>query len=44
MLEVKGRSDLPGVKVYTLRLFPDERGFFSEALRRNWKELWERMR
>jgi len=39
MLEVKERSDLPGVKVYTLRLFPDERGFFSEALRRDWKEF-----
>ena len=39
MFEVKERSDLPGVKVYTLRLFPDERGFFSEALRSDWKEL-----
>ncbi|MCL0092616.1 dTDP-4-dehydrorhamnose 3,5-epimerase family protein [Dehalococcoidia bacterium] len=39
MLEVKEYSDLPGVKVYTLRLFPDERGFFSEALRSDWKEL-----
>ncbi|MCL0103002.1 dTDP-4-dehydrorhamnose 3,5-epimerase family protein [Dehalococcoidia bacterium] len=39
MLEVKEYSDLPGVKVHTLRLLPDERGFFSEALRRDWKEL-----
>ena len=39
MLEVKEYSDLPGVKVHTLRLFPDERGFFSEALRSDWKEL-----
>lgn len=39
MLEVKEYSDLPGVKVHTLRLSPDERGFFSEAIRRDWKEL-----
>ncbi len=39
MLEMKEHSDLPGVKVYTLRLFPDERGFFSAALRRDWKEF-----
>ncbi|MCL0048434.1 dTDP-4-dehydrorhamnose 3,5-epimerase family protein [Dehalococcoidia bacterium] len=39
MLEVKEHSDLPGVKVYTLRLLPDERGFFSEALRSDWKEF-----
>lgn len=31
--------DLPGVKTYDLRLFPDERGFFSEALRKDWGEL-----
>jgi len=28
--------DLPGVKTCDLRLFPDERGFFSEALRSDW--------
>jgi len=33
--------DLPGVKTYDLRLFPDERGFFSEALRKDWNELLE---
>ncbi|MCL0039028.1 hypothetical protein M1O57_05405 [Dehalococcoidia bacterium] len=31
--------DLPGVKTYDLKLIPDERGFFSEALRSDWKEL-----
>ncbi|MCL0074337.1 dTDP-4-dehydrorhamnose 3,5-epimerase family protein [Dehalococcoidia bacterium] len=31
--------DLPGIKTYDLTLLPDERGFFSEALRRDWKEL-----
>ncbi|MFC1934337.1 dTDP-4-dehydrorhamnose 3,5-epimerase family protein [Chloroflexota bacterium] len=39
MLEVNEYSDLPGVKVYSLRLFPDERGFFCEALRSDWKEF-----
>ena len=33
--------DLPGVKTYDLRLFPDERGFFSEALRKDWSQLLE---
>jgi dTDP-4-dehydrorhamnose 3,5-epimerase-like enzyme len=33
MLEVKEHSALPGVRVYALRLLPDERGFFSETLR-----------
>jgi dTDP-4-dehydrorhamnose 3,5-epimerase len=31
--------DLPGVKTYDLKVIPDERGFFSEALRNDWKEL-----
>jgi dTDP-4-dehydrorhamnose 3,5-epimerase-like enzyme len=39
MLEVKEHSDRPRVRVYALRLLPDERGFFSEALRNDWKEL-----
>ncbi len=39
MLAVKEYSDLPGVKVYSLSLLPDERGFFCEALRRDWTEL-----
>nr|MDO8081175.1 dTDP-4-dehydrorhamnose 3,5-epimerase family protein [Candidatus Freyarchaeota archaeon] len=30
---------LLGVKTYDLRILPDERGFFLEALRRDWKEL-----
>ncbi len=33
--------DLPGVKTYDLRVIPDERGFFSEAARRDWGELLE---
>ncbi|WXG41701.1 MAG: dTDP-4-dehydrorhamnose 3,5-epimerase family protein [Candidatus Freyarchaeum deiterrae] len=38
MVEVK-EYDLPGVKTYNLGILPDERGFFSEVLRRDWKEL-----
>ena len=30
---------LDGVKVYELKKFPDERGFFTELLRRDWKDL-----
>ncbi|MBT9149669.1 MAG: hypothetical protein DDT27_01317 [Dehalococcoidia bacterium] len=26
--------NLPGVKTYDLKVIPDERGFFSEAMRR----------
>ena len=32
---------LKGVKTYELNILPDERGFFAEALRRDWKELLE---
>ena len=32
---------LKGVKVYELKILPDERGFFAEALRQDWKELLE---
>ncbi|MDH5389915.1 MAG: dTDP-4-dehydrorhamnose 3,5-epimerase family protein [Candidatus Bathyarchaeota archaeon] len=32
---------LKGVKTYELNILPDERGFFAEALRKNWKELLE---
>ncbi len=32
---------LKGVKVYELKILPDERGFFVEALRRDWKQLLE---
>jgi len=30
---------LKGVKTYELKIRPDERGFFAEALRKDWKEL-----
>lgn len=40
MLEVR-EYDLPGVKTYDLRILPDERGFFAEALRKDWGELLE---
>ena len=30
---------LPGVKVCELKVIPDERGFFTEALRKDWSEL-----
>jgi len=32
---------LKGVKAYELKILPDERGFFAEALRQDWKELLE---
>lgn len=32
---------LKGVKTYELNILPDERGFFAEALRKDWKELLE---
>jgi len=32
---------LKGVKTYELNIIPDERGFFTEALRKDWKELLE---
>lgn len=31
--------ELPGVKVFDLKTRPDERGFFAEAFRIDWKEL-----
>ncbi len=31
--------ELPGVKTYDIKMLPDERGFFSEALREDWKDL-----
>jgi len=40
MSEVR-EYDLPGVKTHDLRLMPDERGFFSEAIRKDWGELLE---
>lgn len=30
---------LPGVRVYRLKILPDERGFFAEALRQDWKAI-----
>jgi len=30
---------LDGIKVYELKKIPDERGFFTELLRRDWKDL-----
>ncbi len=32
---------LKGVKAYEINILPDERGFFSEALRADWKEFLE---
>ncbi|MCD6317894.1 dTDP-4-dehydrorhamnose 3,5-epimerase family protein [Candidatus Aerophobetes bacterium] len=40
MIEVK-EYDLPGVRTYDLRISPDERGFFSEAIRGDWEKLIE---
>jgi dTDP-4-dehydrorhamnose 3,5-epimerase len=32
---------LKGVKTHEIKILPDERGFFAEALRNDWKELLE---
>lgn len=40
-MEVREFDDLPGVRTYDLKILPDERGFFTEAFRRDWKELVE---
>jgi dTDP-4-dehydrorhamnose 3,5-epimerase len=32
---------LKGVRTYEINIIPDERGFFTEALRQDWKELVE---
>ena len=40
-MEIKDYNDLPGVRTYGLSVRPDERGFFSEALRRDWKDFVE---
>ena len=32
---------LPGVKIAELAIFPDERGYFSEIMRADWKELFD---
>jgi dTDP-4-dehydrorhamnose 3,5-epimerase len=31
--------ELPGVKVYDLKVLPDERGSFTEAFRQDWQEF-----
>jgi len=38
MIEIKNYP-LEGVKVYELKVIPDERGFFAEVLRQDWVEL-----
>lgn len=38
MIEIK-EYQLEGVKVYNLKVLPDERGFFAEVLRKDWKGL-----
>ncbi|RJS80547.1 dTDP-4-dehydrorhamnose 3,5-epimerase [Candidatus Bathyarchaeota archaeon] len=30
---------LEGIRIYELKKFPDERGFFAEALRKDWKNF-----
>ena len=32
---------LKGIKTYEIKLLPDERGFFAEAFRQDWKEFFE---
>lgn len=41
ILEQVREYSLPGVKVYDLKKFPDERGFFCEIMREDWKEFHE---
>ena len=38
MIDIKNYP-LEGVKVYELKIIPDERGFFAEALRQDWGEF-----
>jgi dTDP-4-dehydrorhamnose 3,5-epimerase len=40
-MEIKEYKDLPGVRTGDLKIFPDERGFFSESLRLDWKEFFQ---
>jgi dTDP-4-dehydrorhamnose 3,5-epimerase len=37
--DVNDYKDLPGVRVYDLKIIPDERGFFMETLRSDWTEF-----
>jgi len=32
---------LPGIRVKSLERFPDERGFFTEVMRKDWKDLFQ---
>ena len=32
---------LQGIRIKPIRRFPDERGFFSEVMRTDWKDLFE---
>lgn len=41
MVETREYDSLPGVRTYDLRILPDERGFFAEALRKDWEQLVE---
>jgi len=34
------KFDLEGVQVFDIKKFPDERGFFAEAARKDWTELF----
>jgi len=34
-----GKYGLEGVQTYDIKILPDERGFFAEALRKDWKEI-----
>jgi dTDP-4-dehydrorhamnose 3,5-epimerase len=40
-MEIKEYEDLPGVRSCDLKILPDERGFFLESLRIDWKELFQ---
>lgn len=31
---------LPGIKIHELKRFPDERGFFAEIMREDWKDFF----
>ena len=39
MPEIKEYSDLPGVMTCDLKVIPDDRGFFSEAIRKDWRDF-----
>jgi dTDP-4-dehydrorhamnose 3,5-epimerase len=40
-MEIKEYKDLPGVRSLDLKILPDERGFFMESLRMDWKEFFQ---